>query len=370
MAENNLAKLQALGQSVWLDTLSRDILVSGELEHLINSGITGVTTNPSIFERAITRCDSYDKHILSLVKLGLEPEEVYRNLACRDVDVAADLLAEVYRKTNGVDGYVSIEVSPHLAHDTQATINEARELWYALARKNVMIKVPATSAGLTAITRLIGEGININVTLLFGVDRYLEVIESYLQGLELLREAGENLHEMASVASFFLSRIDTLIDPRLATHTVAARAQGETAIASARLAYSHFEALQRSARFQRLKKLGARPQRLLWASTSSKNPNYRDTHYVEPLIGPDTINTMPLSTLKAFLAHGNAQSSLTGNTEKAATLIDNLSTWGIDLARATRQLEHQGIKKFIDSHDSLLLAIRQKMNECEMGTAS
>ena len=370
MTENNLAKLKALGQSIWLDTLSRDILASGELEHLINTGITGVTTNPSVFERAITLSDSYDKQILSLAKLSLEPEEVYRNLACRDVDVAADLLSEVYRNTNGADGYVSIEVSPHLAHDTQATINEARELWYSLARKNVMIKVPATSAGLPAITRLIGEGININVTLLFGVDRYLEVIEAYLQGLELLRDAGKSLQEAASVASFFLSRIDSLIDPSLAKHAVAAHAQGETAIASARLAYSQFEALHRSTRFKRLKKQGARPQRLLWASTSTKNPNYTDTHYIEPLIGPDTINTMPMSTLKAFMAHGNAHSSLAGNTEKATTLINNLPTWGIDLARATRQLEHQGIIKFINSHDSLLLAIRQKMNNCEMRTAS
>lgn len=366
MHENNLITLRELGQSIWLDTLSRDLVDSGELEHLINIGITGVTTNPSIFERVIMGSDRYDKHIMSLAKLGLAPEIVYRDLAFRDVDCAADLLSEVYKNTDAADGYVSIEVSPHSAHDTEATINEARDIWYSLARKNVMIKVPGTAAGLPAITRLIGEGINVNVTLLFSVERYLEVADCYLSGLELLSEAGKDLHEVASVASFFLSRIDTLIDPRLAAHPAGASEQGETAIALARLAYSHFEALSQSARFLRLKKRGARPQRLLWASTSTKNPNYTDTHYVEPLIGPDTVNTMPTSTLHAFMDHGNAQVTLDKNREKAANLVDSLSTWGIDLDLATRQLEKQGINKFIQSHDRLMHAIRQKLDAHEL----
>jgi transaldolase len=376
MSENPLVKLGTFGQSVWLDYIRRQMIESGELKKLIEAdGLKGVTSNPSIFQKAIAGSTDYDEAIRSLVQAGKSVREIYETLTVEDVGRAADVFRPLYDKVDGKDGFVSLEVNPHLARDTNSTIAEARHLWQALARPNVLIKVPATKEGLPAIRQLISEGINVNVTLLFGLPRYREVAEAYIAGLEARAAQGQPLNRVASVASFFLSRIDVLLDPKLEKLAAAGESQsqtardliGQVAIASAKEAYRIYQEIFGSARFQKLAGAGARPQRLLWASTSTKNPAYPDVKYVEPLIGPDTVNTLPPETLEAYRDHGNPAPRLTEAEDRAASYLQRLPELGIDLNQATQQLEDEGVEKFNQPFDSLMATLEAKRREVLSG---
>ena len=369
---NPLRQLAALGQSVYLDEISRLMLRTGDLKRLIDGdGLHGVTSNPAIFEKAIAGSDDYDDAIADLAQEGRSPEAVFEALALEDIQDAADLFTEVYRSSDGNHGYVSLEVSPRLAHDTDATLEEARRLWQALARPNVFIKVPGTAAGLPAIRRLTAEGINVNVTLLFGLPRYQAVAEAYLAGLDDRLAAGEPLHHVASVASFFLSRIDVAIDPRLdalaaAGGAAAAQAEalrGKAAIASAKRAYVIYNDRFGGERFAALAAHGARPQWLLWASTGVKDERYPATMYVEPLIGAHTITTLPRETLDAYRQHGDPKPRLADELEQAARTLRALADLGIDLDALTQQLEDEGVDKFVKPFDALLDTVRATMAE-------
>lgn len=360
MDKNPLQQLADYQQSAWLDYIKKDLMQSGELKALIaNDNLRGITSNPSLFEKAISS-HLYDSDIQQLGHNT--PLEIYEALALKDVANAADEFLTVYNATNGADGYVSIEVNPHLAHDTEGSIVEARRLWTALNRPNICIKVPATKAGLPVITALISEGINVNVTLLFSLERYREVALAYIAGLEARLTLGKSISNIHSVASFFLSRIDGIIDPLL-EKTNKPQIQGEIAIASAKLAYQIYKEIFTSERFINLKKLGAHAQRLLWASTSTKNPNYSDVKYVEALIGPNTVNTLPLETLKAYRDHGQPQLTLTENIDAARSTLVALQTLGIDLAVITEELEKDGLIKFKEAFDNLLATIEAKATD-------
>jgi transaldolase len=351
------------GQSPWLDFIQRGILMGGELERMIAEwGMRGLTSNPVIFEKAIAGTDEYDSDIEALAREGSSAEEIYEILAVQDVQQAADLLLPVYEESDRSDGFASLEVSPHKANDAGATVAEAKRLWAALGRRNVMIKVPATAVGLTALRTLLADGINVNVTLLFSVDRYREVLQSHLEGMEDAIAAGKDPGRIASVASFFLSRVDTLVDARLdelaaegdARSREAAALRGETAIASARHAYAVFEEFIATPRFRKISSQGAHPQRLLWASTGTKDPAYSDVKYVEALIGPLTVNTMPLETIKAYDDHGHPELRLTGQADDAAATLRRLAELGVDLHEVTEELLQQGIDKFVKPYDSLI----------------
>lgn len=360
---NPLLVLRELGQSVWLDYIRRKLLVSGELERLIaEDGVAGMTSNPAIFEQAIGGADDYEETIVRLVRRGADANAIYRELTREDIVLAADLFRPLYEATAGRDGYVSLEVSPHLARDTDATVAEAEQLWAGLARPNVMIKVPGTREGLPAIRRLVASGINVNVTLLFSVERYLEVAQAYLAGLESRAAQGAALAPVASVASFFLSRIDVLVDKRLdARGEPEARAlRGRTAIACARLAYRAYRQIYQGRRWVALAAAGARTQRLLWASTGTKDPAYSDVMYVDALVGPETVNTMPPDTLAAYRDHGDPAPRLEHDLEGAEALGERLRALGIDLGEVARQLEDEGIDKFIAPYDKLLAAIEAR----------
>lgn len=367
MARNRLLDLQALGQSVWLDYLQRDLLLGGEVVRMIaNDGLSGITSNPAIFEKAISGHHDYDAAIAELAGRSASANEMYESLTQEDVRTAADLLHSVYEHSEARDGFVSLEVSPQLAHDTDGTIAEARRLWAALDRPNVMIKVPATPQGLSAIARLIAEGVNVNVTLLFSVSRYRAVVEAYLTGLEERASSRQSLDHVASVASFFLSRIDTLVDARLDQHpegVSAAALRGQAASANARLAYQHYKEIVASQRWQALAGRGARSQRLLWASTSTKDPRYRDVKYVEALIGPETVNTMPLETLAAYRDHGEPALRLEADLEEARRLPAALRTLGIDLETIAEQLEVEGVRKFVEPFDKLLRVLERRRRD-------
>jgi transaldolase len=369
MKKNPLLQLEALGQSIWLDFLSRGMLVSGELVSLIQEdGVTGVTSNPAIFEKAIAGSSDYDDAIKLLSRRGMTTPQIYRELVVDDIQTTADLLRPVYERTNGGDGYVSLEVSPHLAHDTAGTLIEARELWERVDRPNLFIKVPGTWEGIPAIRQLVSEGINVNVTLLFGLPRYRAVAEAYLDGLAERAARGLPLERVASVASFFLSRIDVLVDPLLDELAkgggdrgqVAASLKGETAVACAKLAREMYHEIQADDRCATLGARGARPQRLLWASTGTKNPDYSDLKYLEPLIGPDTVNTAPLETLAAYRDHGHPAARLDQGVPEAKAVLERLDALGIDLALVTQQLEDEGVDKFIRPFDSLMQSLEQK----------
>ena len=370
MKENPLLKLEALGQSIWLDFLSRGMLVSGELLSLIQKdGVSGVTSNPAIFEKAIAHSSDYDDAIKLLARKGLKVPGIYEELVVEDIQVTADLLRPVYDKLEGGDGYVSLEVSPHLAHDSAGTLIEARHLWKRVDRPNLLIKVPGTWEGLSAIRELIGEGINVNVTLLFGIPRYRAVAEAYLDGLAERVARGLPLERVASVASFFLSRIDVLIDPLLEKLSKgagegpaqdAASLRGESAIASAKVAREVYREILAGDRYTALAASGARPQRLLWASTGTKNPAFSDVKYLEALIGPETVNTTPLETLVAYRDHGNPAPLLDQSVQEALRVLDLLADLDIDLSAVTQQLEDEGVGKFIQPFDSLMLALEQK----------
>lgn len=357
MNRNPLLELKALGQSVWLDDLRRGWLEDGTLKRLIREdGLDGMTSNPAIFAKAMIDGEDYDESIDALEARNAGAPEIYEALALQDVGRAADVFRPAYDSSDGLAGLVSIEVSPHLAADTAGTVAEGRRLWQRLERPNVMIKVPGTRAGLPAITELLAAGVNVNVTLLFSVQRYREVVTAFLDGLERRQETGHSLERLASVASFFLSRIDTLVDRRLDElgSDEAGALRGQAAIASARLAYRHYGEWTAGARWRALAGSGARPQRLLWASTSTKDPIYSDVKYVEALVAPDTINTMPRKTLAAYRDHGQPEVRIAHELAAAESLPGNLRELGIDLEDVAATLEEEGVRKFVEPYDALL----------------
>lgn len=365
-APNPLLVLKSLGQSIWLDYIERGMLASGELTHLIElDGLAGITSNPSIFEKAISGHEDYAADIARHARTARSAAEIYEPIVLDDIGHAADLFLPVYDRSRGRDGFVSIEVSPHLAYDTDRTVQEAIRLWEQLHRPNIMIKVPGTAPGLPAVRRLIAKGINVNVTLLFGLGRYREVLQAWLSGLEDRVQTGLSLDPVTSVASFFLSRIDVLVDQRLdalaeAGNNSAVSLRGTAAIAYARLAYRIYGEMHASERWQRLAARGAHPQRLLWASTSTKDPAYSPVKYVEPLIGPETVNTLPPETLEAYRRHGDPASRLEQDLAQAAEAVTRLARLGVDLETVARQLEEEGVKKFVAPFDKLLASLEQR----------
>jgi len=365
--------LQQHGQSLWYDNIARDLLDSGEIQKLVEDGILGMTSNPSIFKQAIAGSATYDADLRTLALQGKSAKEIYEALAVSDIQRAADILRPVYERTNKLDGYVSLEVSPLLAHDTHGTIEEAQRLFEWVDRPNVMIKIPATPEGLPAIEACLAAGLNINVTLIFSLKMYGRVMEAFMAGLERREQAGQPLEGIASVASFFVSRLDTLVDKILeqriaASNDPAEQAHlrgllGKAAIANTKLAYELFKNTFGSQRFERLKAKGAQIQRPLWASTSTKNPAYRDVIYVEELIGPHTVNTAPPHTIAAFADHGIVADTLEKDIEGARQVMKDLAAIGIDIDAATDQLLREGVKAFADSFEALLAAIEAKRQE-------
>jgi transaldolase len=364
-----IEKLHSLGQSIWYDNIERRLLENGTLAALIERGeIRGVTSNPSIFNHAIAKSSDYDAALVPLAKGGSIKEEIYESLAVADIQAACDLFRPLYDDTDGGDGYVSLEVSPYLAHDTARTIADAARLWKWVDRPNLMIKIPATVEGLPAITESLAGGININVTLIFSIQRYEAVMDAFLSGLEKRLAAGQPIDHIASVDSFFVSRIDTNVDNRLqaiidpggpnAERAMALR--GKIAIASAKLAYVKYREIFRGERCLKLLKAGGRVQRPLWASTSTKNLAYPDTLYVDGLIGPDTVNTVPPNTLDAFRDHGRAEMTLTTGVKAAFTAMDELAALGISIDEVTQELEEQGVKAFADAFSALLDSVEKR----------
>jgi transaldolase/glucose-6-phosphate isomerase len=367
MMVNRLQALEAEGQAVWLDYLDRSFLAEGGLARLIEEdGLTGVTSNPSIFEKAIGHGNDYDEQIAQLVRGGeTDLAAVYERLAVTDIQAAADALRPVYDRLDGADGFASIEVSPALALSTQGTIDEARRLWAAVDRPNLMVKVPGTREGVPAVRALTTEGINVNITLLFAIDMYQAVAEAFLAGLEDRVAQGRDISRMASVASFFVSRVDTAIDGKIDARVAAggddaaalSALRGRVAIANAKLAYQGYLELIASDRWRALARQGARPQRLLWASTGTKDPAYSDVYYVETLIGRDTINTMPPKTVDAFRDHGTVAPTLTADIAGERHVLAEADRLGLDLAGVTSDLVTEGVEKFSDAADALLTAI-------------
>jgi transaldolase/transaldolase/glucose-6-phosphate isomerase len=364
MTSNNpLQQLKALGQSVWLDFIQRRFLESGDLQRLINDdGLASMTSSPAIFEQAIAQTREYDDTIKQLAQQGFSAGQMYEQISLHDVQTAADIFRPVYENTAGRDGYVSLEVSPHLAHDTAGTVAEGQRLWAQLDRPNVMIKVPATLAGLPAIQQLIAEGINVNVTLLFSVTRYQTVLDAYLVGLESRLAQKQSIDHIASVASFFVSRTDTLVDSLLDQRgdDAAKALRGQAAVASARLAYQHYRTVIDSPRWQTLADSGAKTQRLLWASTGTKDPYYSPVKYVEELIGPETVNTMPPKTLEAYREQGEPAARLTADLPTMQAIPAQLKALNIDLEAVSQQLEVEGVDKFIQPFDQLMDTLEQQ----------
>lgn len=370
MKDNILKQMGNLGHSIWLDYIRRDLISDGRLERLIaEDGLCGMTSNPAIFEKAIVDSNEYGEDIHTMMHLGKDAKEIYEALSQSDVQNAADVFRPVYDKTNGKDGYVSLEVNPHLAHDTNGTIDEARRLWTALNRPNVYIKVPGTKEGLHAIQQLISEGININVTLLFGLPRYREVAEAYIAGIEARLAEGKSVKQVTSVASFFVSRIDVIVDSILEKFMVkednvaqlAKKAHGQVAVASAKVAYEVYKEMFGGERFTKLVDKGAQKQRLLWASTGTKNPDFSDVKYVEALIGEDTVDTIPMETLDAYREHGQPKARLEEDVETSQLILQRLPELGIDMDKITQQLEQEGVEKFNQPFDKLMETLG-KMN--------
>lgn len=364
---NPLSRLQDFGQSIWYDNIERKMLHSGELARLIaEDGLRGVTSNPTIFEKAIAHSNDYDDSLARLTYAAgnQDTRSLFFNLAIEDIQDAADLLKPVYDATHGRDGYVSLEVSPDLAYDIDATVAEAERLHERVNRPNLMIKVPATQEGVVAFEELVAKGINVNVTLLFSVERYKQVVEAYLAGLETRLRKGLAIDTIASVASFFVSRVDTAVDTLLqqaaTSEPGAADLQGHIAIANAKLAYAWYQRVFTSAGFEELKEAGARTQRLLWASTGTKNPDYSDVMYIDSLIGPDTVNTIPPATYAAFKDHGQPRSTLTEGLADAERQISLLNDFGVDLEAVTKRLEDEGVQSFAKSFTTLLNALSAK----------
>jgi transaldolase len=360
MATNPLIRLGELGQSPWYDFITRDLLTSGELARLIaEDGLRGMTTNPTIFEKAIAGSELYDEDIRRLAAEGKRPAEVFEALAVEDVRAACDLFLPIHRQSRGLDGLVSIEVSPTLAHNAAGTIAEAERLWQRIARPNVMIKIPGTRDGLPAITHTLSQGINVNVTLLFAVSRYREVVDAFMSGLERRLAGGKPVAGIASVASFFVSRVDGKVDPLLDA-MAATGLRSRTAIANACVAYGEFEALFASARWRALSDAGAMIQRPLWASTSTKDPSLPDVYYVEALIGDRTVNTLPPATFAAYRDHGRPVSRIAAGIAEAGATLEQLAGLGIRLDEITRALEIEGVKSFATSFESLMSVIEKK----------
>ncbi len=370
MSTNPLLELHDYGVSVWYDNIQRAMLQSGELQRLMKEGIRGMTSNPTIFKNAIVNGQEYQADIAALVRRETPPIDIYESLAIADVGAAADVLRPLFDQSQGEDGYVSIEVSPFLAHETQATVEEARRLFAALKRPNIMIKVPATPAGLPAVWTLIGEGINVNVTLLFSVAVYRQVAAAYLDGLDTYAATGGDLSQVASVASFFVSRVDTLADKLLQAKIEASadeaqqahlrHLQGRLAVANAKVAYQAYREIFGSPRFQRLANKGARVQRLLWASTGTKNPGYLDVIYVEELIGAPIVNTMPPATIEAFKDHGRLRNSLEEDVAQAEVVIAEIEAAGLSVEAITGQLLDEGVASFAQAFEDLLAAVEKQ----------
>jgi transaldolase len=359
---NALADLSAAGVAVWLDDLSRERLRSGNLAELVRDReVVGVTTNPSIFQVAMAEGAAYDDQLRDLAVRGTDIGEAVRTLQAYDVRWACDVLADVYERTDGVDGRVSYEVDPRIAHDTDRTVAEAKALWWLVDRPNLFIKIPATLAGLPAITRTLAEGISVNVTLIFSLERYDAVMEAFLAGMEQAQANGHDLSRMGSVASFFVSRVDSEVDKRLGDgHEL----RGKAAIANARLAYQHYEQVFGSDRWKKLAEAGARPQRPLWASTGVKDPAYDDTRYVVELVAPDTVNTMPEKTLDAVADHGTVRGdTVTSSYVEAQQVLDDLKAAGVDYDDVVQQLEDEGVRKFEDSWNQLIDSVTEQLEK-------
>ncbi|MCF2146312.1 transaldolase [Desmonostoc muscorum LEGE 12446] len=375
MATNHLLEIKQYGQSIWMDNLSRDIIQSGELRDLVeNQGISGITSNPAIFEKAIAGNVIYDADIEAGVRAGLPTYKIYESLIFADIRSACDILRPVYEASNRLDGYVSIEVPPTIAHDTQATISEARRYFQEIGRENLMIKIPGTEAGLPAVEQVIAEGMNVNITLLFSVESYVNTAWAYIRGLEKRASGGEDISKIASVASFFLSRIDNNIDAKIdaklkkgvddiAVEAKLRAVKGKVAIANAKIAYQEYQKIIKSDRWQALAAKGAKVQRLLWASTSTKNPSYSDVMYVDELIGRDTVNTLPPATIKACADHCNVGERLETSVDEAYKLIENLKDPDINIAIDTvmDELLVEGIDKFIQPFQSLMNSLEEKI---------
>lgn len=363
---NPLVAATEAGQSLWLDYIQRSMISNGDLQTLISEDkVKGITSNPSIFESAIANSNEYDDQISTLLASSpdLTAIDIFKALAIKDIQDAADAFATVYHDSRGDDGMVSLEVSPTLAHDAAGTVAEARELHAAIDKPNVMIKVPGTKAGVEAFETLTAEGISVNVTLLFSVNRYKEIVQAYTNGLSARLEKSQDVSKIASVASFFVSRVDVAVDKALADHTdqkSAAALMGKIAIANAKVAYGHYNNVFDSAQFEKLRNAGAIPQRLLWASTATKNPEYSDVYYVEELMGPDTVNTVPPKTMDAFRDHGTVEKRLLSSTSESQDLLDNLAALGINLQGITEQLEREGVDSFANAFERLLTAITDK----------
>jgi len=362
---SKLDELNDLGQSIWFDFIRRSTITGGELENIVNQGVRGVTSNPAIFEKAIAGSSDYDEDLKQLIKTDKSVEQIYEALAFEDITMASEILRPVYDSTDALDGYVSLEVSPHLADDTAQTVSEAKRLFETVNRPNLMIKVPATPAGIPAITELIGCGVNVNVTLIFGLENYKNVAEAYLAGLESLAQdgpavmGGHGINQVASVASFFVSRVDTSVDKALAERGNT-DLQGKIAIANAKVAYAEFETIFSGTRWQQLADQGAMVQRVLWASTGTKNPDYADTLYVDELIGPHTVNTLPPATLESFMDHGKVAATLTKGLDDARQQLAALADLDIDLETVTHQLQAEGVVAFAKPFDALMKSIADK----------
>jgi transaldolase len=364
MGASRLHRLAEYGQSVWIDFLSRDMLRSGELERRMrDDAVVGVTSNPTIFQKAISSGGAYDEQLREVLEEERDPKEIFLRVAIKDVEDALDLLRPVWDKGSGQDGYVSLEVDPNLASDTAGTIEEAQRLHETIDRPNLFVKIPATKAGLPAIEEMIARGRSINVTLIFSLERYAEVAEAYIRGLELLVESGRDPGTVASVASFFVSRVDTETDRRLDEIGGHDELKGKLAIANAKLAYQRYKEIFAGDRWEALSSRGATTQRCLWASTSTKNPAYRDVMYVEELIGPRTVNTMPDETIEAFQDHGEVAPTLEQWIDEAKHVFEQIQQAGVDYADVTDTLEREGVEKFADSFAELLEGIRAKSGE-------
>lgn len=362
MSKNRCSEIVRLGQSPWLDYISRKLIRSGELKRMIDKGfIYGVTSNPTIFEKAINMSDDYSDDIASLVSKGRNADEICDVLTIKDVTDTADLFIGLFKKTDGLDGYVSLEACPKYAYDTEGTIKEVKRLHKAVNRKNIMFKVPATKEGALAIGELISEGININVTLIFSVEQYERVAYAYIDGLRELDEKGGDLNDVSSVASVFVSRIDTACDKRLSELSKTPHLNGKIAVANAKCIYERFKGIFSGREFKALQKKGARIQRVLWGSTGTKNPAYSDVKYVDELIGKDTVNTMPQETLNAFLDHGTCQITISEGLDEAGRIIKELNKQGIDLDEVCEQLQIDGVAAFADSFNKLIASINNKI---------
>jgi transaldolase len=371
MMNNPLLQLKTFGQSVWYDNIDRAQLISGQFKRLLDEdGVVGVTANPTIFQKSVSHGDAYDEQMTQLIKEGKSTNEIYEALIMRDVCTVADLLRPIYDRTNGQDGFVSLEVSPELAHDTERTLAEVRRFWKMVDRPNLLIKIPATPEGIPAIQQALTEGININITLIFSLDDYRSVADAYLSALEERNAEGKEIGHIASVASFFVSRVDTLVDQLLedrikATSDSAEQQklkslEGKAAIANARLVYQEFKRIFSTPRFETLKHSGAHVQRPLWASTSTKNPAYRDVLYAEELIGPDTVDTMPLETIENFRDHGRVSRTIENDIPQASAEFAALEEVGIHYDQVTQQLQDEGVQKFTDSFHELFKGIDSK----------